>query len=107
MNEWNGWREKDYQSQLYMDTLREREAEGGEGRSRWTMSRKDWQGDQKQRGLDSVRFAGGGGKENVDGQCKGRIGKVTRNREVWTVSDLPGGGSRELDPLASFFDPLL
>jgi len=39
---WNEWREKDYQSRLYMDTRREREAEGGKGRSGWTMSRKTW-----------------------------------------------------------------
>jgi len=59
---WNGWREKDYQSRLYMDTWREREAEGGKGRSGWTTSGKtwrrkhrfdpDWRGDQKQRGLE-------------------------------------------------------
>ena len=30
---WNGWSEKDYQSRLYMDTWRKREAEGGKGRS--------------------------------------------------------------------------
>ena len=59
---WNGWREKDYQSRIYMDTWREREAEGGKGRSGWTMSGKT----MKEKNIDLTR-----------------IGEGTRNREVW------------------------
>src|SRR6218665_2251581 len=56
------WREKDYQSPLYIDTWRDREAEGDKERSGWTMSGNTWgrtnrldqdgRGDQKQRDLE-------------------------------------------------------
>jgi len=38
--QWDRWRGKDYQSQLYTDMWMEREAVGGRGKSRWTMSGK-------------------------------------------------------------------
>jgi len=59
---WNGWREKDYQSQLSMNTRSEREAEEAkedrdgqcQGRPEREKHRfdQDWRGDQKQRGLE-------------------------------------------------------
>src|SRR6218665_376719 len=59
---WNRWRKKDYQSRLYMDTWREREAGGGE--------RRIW--------MDNVREDLK--EKNID---LARIGEATRNREVW------------------------
>ena len=58
---WNGWSEKDYQSRLYMDTRREREAE---------RQRKIW--------MDNVREDLK--EKNID---LTRIDDATRNREVW------------------------
>ena len=58
MDMWNGWQEIEYQSQLYMDTWRKREAEG---------KRKIW--------MDNVREDLK--EKNID---LTRIGEATRNR---------------------------
>ena len=40
LNTWKGWKEKDYQMQLCMDTWGEKEAEEDKGRDEWTILEK-------------------------------------------------------------------